>query len=213
VTGIDSDLEACRIAKEAAIADCKTDFAPGTIEREICIDDAQVDAFVCRDTARETWKDEVRMCRSAFRTCATACPPGAGSPIDLGQCCRDARAAYKVCLADCREDAQLGKDTCRNRDHECVEQCRVDREPCRDPVRDQLATDVGSCNTKRDASIQDDCLVNFPAPGPDQDACIDGYQVVAFQCRDVAREAARPGFAPCRAGFHSCASACPPSTP
>jgi hypothetical protein len=40
--------------------------------------------------------------------------------------------------------------------------------------------------------------------------CIEQAEVAAFQCRDDARNAARPGFASCRAGFKSCVQACPP---
>jgi TPP-dependent indolepyruvate ferredoxin oxidoreductase alpha subunit len=40
--------------------------------------------------------------------------------------------------------------------------------------------------------------------------CIEQVEVVAFQCRDDARDAAKPGFASCRAGFKSCVQACPP---
>jgi hypothetical protein len=37
--------------------------------------------------------------------------------------------------------------------------------------------------------------------------------VVAFQCRDAARERARPALKACRAQFRACAEACPPPNP
>ena len=43
--------------------------------------------------------------------------------------------------------------------------------------------------------------------------CIEQARVVAFQCRDQAREDAKPGFAACRAGFKTCVQACPPASP
>ena len=218
-TGIDEDLETCRVDKEAAIAKCKVDFADDPISRDICIDDEQVAAFQCRDAAREKWSDELDLCRSDFKTCVRACPAGSGPVIDRGQCRADARVAFKACIAVCREDLQVSKDACRNLDHACVEQCRLDREECRDPIRAQLQADIDSCNATRQQGIDEDCLVNYPDPGEAQDECIDGYQVIAFQCRDLARENARPGFNDCRdnpdptLGYKACVATCPPATP
>jgi hypothetical protein len=208
-TGIQADLQACEDARDAAVATCKSLYASGTPERDQCIDNAQVQAFVCRDTARELNKPELKACRQAFRACVMACPPGAGPVVSPAECQVAAKTAYKACLAECREDYQIAKDACRNRDHECVEQCRSDRHDCRAPILVELAADVAACNATRDAAIQT-CRDDNPPDSPELDACIDQAQVVAFQCRDQAREEAKPGLHGCRVDFRSCVLACPP---
>ncbi len=208
-TGLAADLQACEDARDAAVANCKALYPSGSPERDQCIDNAQVQAFVCRDAAREQNKPELKACRTAFRACVRACPAGAGPVESPAVCLRNAKDAYTACLAECREDYQIAKDACRNRDHECVEACRVQRHDCRAPIRAQLEADIAACNATRDAAIQT-CRDQNPPDSPELDACIDQAQVVAFQCRDQARENAKPGFAACRADFRACVQACPP---
>ena len=205
-SGIDADLAACRATRDAAIDNCKQLYDPGTPERDQCIDNAQVDAFSCRDQARESNRDELKACRQAFRACARACGPP-DVPVNVPQCLLDAKAAALTCKAGCIEDFQFAKDTCHNRDHDCVEACRVGRETCRDNVG--LDDAIASCNATRDAAV-DDCRQLYGAGTPERDQCIDQVQVVAFECRDQAREDARPGLRQCRDDFRSCAQACPP---
>lgn len=216
-TGYDAAIDQCNATRDAAIQSCKQIYPPGT-SRDTCIDNAQVDGFRCRDQVREDKRDPLRACRLQFRACAKACPPADPNPdpneevIDKRQCRRDAKQVFKGCLVICREDFQIAKDACRNKDHACVEQCRTDREACRAPVLAELAADIAVCNAERDQAIQS-CKSTYPTPGPAQDACIDQAQVVAFQCRDQAREDARPGLKPCRDAFRACVTACPPASP
>jgi hypothetical protein len=117
------------------------------------------------------------ICRSTFRDCVRACPPP-DDPIEIVDpiaCKADAKMVALECKAGCREQRQIQRDLCLNRDHVCVEACRAGRDACRTPIEDGL----------------------------------DAAYVAAFRCRDAAREAARPLFESCGAGFHGCAEACP----
>jgi len=194
-TGLEVAIDACNDGREVAVATCKSIYGPDTPERDQCIDNAQLDAFQCRDGAREAAKPSLVDCRKGFKACRDVCPAGAGPVVDVKQCRLDATVAYKACQAACREDFQLDKDACRNLDHDCVESCRTARELCKDPVQATLETAVAACKTTRDAVV---ALCNG------EDGCIDQAQAVAFQCRDAAREVAQPGFTACRDAFKAC---------
>src|SRR5262245_47282006 len=125
-------------------------------------------------------------------------------------CLGDARGEFNECRGQCNEDFQAAKDDCLNRDHECVEICRAEREECR------LASGIDAALAACDATLRaakERCRTNNAAGSPELDQCIDQAQVVAFQCRDAARERARPALRTCRAQFRACAQACPPPSP
>lgn len=63
-------------AKAACVTTCNGD----TTCLDGCIDQAQVNAFTCRDNCREAFRmstgpTEIEACRAAFRECVRACPP------------------------------------------------------------------------------------------------------------------------------------------
>jgi hypothetical protein len=208
-TGFDAAIQQCDDTLAAAKTTCRANNPAGSPERDMCIDQAQVVAFQCRDSAREAAKPGLKQCRRDFVTCATACPPAApDAPVDPKQCKLDAQTAYKAAKAACVEDFQVEKDACRHRDHTCVEQCRADRDSCRQPTEDQLASDVAACNSTRDTAINN-CKSLYADGTPERDQCIDNAQVTAFECRDHANENARPGFQTCRANFQTCVQSCP----
>ena len=239
-TGFDDAIDACNATLAGAKATCRQNNAAGSPGRDMCIDQAQLVAFQCRDSAREAAKPALKDCRKQFKICATGCPPApAGAPADPAQCKLDAKTTYKDAQAACREDFQVQKDVCHNRDHTCVEQCRADRETCRAPVQTQLDSDIAACNAKKcvaganagasctaasecPASIcQKPAVTNCDAlygpngsnPDPDNlDTCIDNAQAAAFECRDQANEDAHPGFENCRQTFQTCAQGCPPAS-
>jgi hypothetical protein len=131
-------------------------------------------------------------------------------PAHAGRCVRDAKIDYLECVGQCQEGYQAAKDACLNRDHRCVEACRADREDCR------LATGIyarlAACN---DQLAQDrmTCRQNHQNDPEGLDQCIDQAQLVAFQCRDQAREDLAPQLQACRDAFRACAKACPPPDP
>ncbi len=214
-SGIDAAIDACNDALEARRADCRASNPPGT-ERDGCIDRAQIDAFECRDAARELARPLVKQCRKDFRTCAKACPAPnpVGPPVDAKACIRDANAVATACKATCKEELQVAKDDCRNRDHDCMESCRADRNTCREPVRAILSADLAECAADRTTGI-DGCATQYPPPRDPPaeigfDQCVDGVQVTAFVCRDDAHEGARPGFLTCKQNFRTCVTTnCP----
>jgi hypothetical protein len=218
-TGFDGAIAACNATLATAKAQCRNDHAPGTPGRDTCIDQAQVVAFQCRDSAREAAKQPLKQCRKNFVVCAKACPPASPvAPANPQQCKQDAKTAYKTCSAECKEDFQLAKDVCRNRDHTCVEQARADRETCRQPFEDQLASDVAACNltlhgdgTAENPGAINTCKSLYGDGTPDLDQCIDNAQVAAFECRDQAHEDAHPGFEGCRQDFRTHVEACGPA--
>ncbi len=212
-TGIDDAIAACNATLEGARQTCRDSYPAGSPERDACVDQAQVVAFQCRDSAREAAKPAIKACRAGFRTCARACAPNQPpNPIGRKQCLAGAVADYKSCQADCREDFQVAKDACKNRDHACAEGCRADRAECRRPTLEQLQTAIDDCNATRDAAIAN-CRSLYGEGTPERDQCIDNAQVAAFECRDQANEDARPGLKACRHQFRQCVEACPPPAP
>jgi hypothetical protein len=125
--------------------------------------------------------------------------------------CRDeAVQDRKDCRMGCREDFQVAKDACLNRDHACVEVCRAQRSECHDATGIDAA--LRACDDTLETSRQS-CRSSTDPDTPERDQCIDQAQVVAFQCRDNAREQAHPGLEQCRANFRDCARACPAAGP
>jgi hypothetical protein len=210
-SGLDAAIDACNDALEARRAQC-----PSGEGRDKCIDEAQIDAFECRDAARELARPLIKQCRKDFRNCAKACPPAnpADPPANPKGCMLDANTVAKACNVTCKEEFQIAKDDCRNRDHGCMEQCRADRTICRQPVRVLLDAALATCASNRQDGV-DGCTTQFPPPRDlvaetSFDQCVDGVQVLAFVCRDDAHEAARPGFLTCKQNFRTCVNTnCP----
>jgi hypothetical protein len=218
-TGIDAAIEQCNDDLEDAKDICRAHDPAGSEARDMCIDQAQVVAFQCRDQARENAKPALKQCRKDFQACATACPPASPqAPADPAQCRVDAKNAYIAAKAQCVEDFQVGKDACRHRDHACVEQCRADRDVCfynpNPPppgAKDQLEADIAACDATRDTAKANCHQLYDPPNGTatQLDDCIDQAQVAAFECRDQARENDNPAIRNCQQQFQSCAQACP----
>jgi len=125
-------------------------------------------------------------------------------------CIPDAKVELKDCKTSCSEDYQVAKDDCLNRDHACMEVCRAEREECR------LATGIDADFARCRADLQQAkqrCRAMHPAGSTELGQCIDQAQVVAFQCRDAARERAKRALKVCRRTFRGCAMACPPADP
>jgi hypothetical protein len=200
-TGFADAIRACNATAQVAIGNCKQAFPPDSDALEQCIDNALTDAFVCRQGVRKADKPALAACRTGFKSCVGVCPPGSGPVDDPKQCRIDAKSAYTACGSACLEDFQVSKDACRNKDHACVETCRSNRTACDDPVQATLDATVAQCKATLQAA---------KAACNGDPTCIEQVEVVAFQCRDDARDAAKPGFALCRAGFKSCVQACPP---
>ena len=206
-TSLDEDLATCRNTLRDAKDAC---HAGDPAQLDSCIDGAQVQAFLCRRTARKTARPAITACRTGFRACAKACPITGTEVIDKLACKLDAKTPTSSCKADCREEFQTQKDLCLDRDHACVEGCRAGRDGCREPVENDLDAAIAGCNATKTAAVNQ-CKADHPDGSQEQADCITDALVVAFQCRDQAREDAKPSFEACRAGFQACAEACPAS--
>jgi hypothetical protein len=88
-TCIGNPLNALDICKDVCMAEldadrqqCRLNFAAGTAALDTCIDQAQIDAFVCRDDCRESVHitSVLKQCRKAERACIKACPPAVTQP-------------------------------------------------------------------------------------------------------------------------------------
>lgn len=71
---LDAAIAACNATRASAIQNCENLYPPGT-DRDTCVMNAQIDAFQCRDQARENAAPGFESCRTGFQACATACPP------------------------------------------------------------------------------------------------------------------------------------------
>jgi hypothetical protein len=76
------DLASCKAVcltnLTAAKAACSSITDP--VQRDFCIDGAQLAAFGCRDTCREDVASSLKACRIGFRACIKACPPPPVAP-------------------------------------------------------------------------------------------------------------------------------------
>jgi hypothetical protein len=127
-----------------------------------------------------------------------------------GPCVRDATHNKLDCFTGCKDDFQVAVDACIMRDHSCVDACRSGRNACR--VATGFDAHIAQCNADLGVA-RANCRAHFADGSPELDQCIDAAQVVAFQCRDHARELAKPALRACRRAFLACARACPPGTP
>ena len=82
-------IESVRASLESCIDGCRADLAQdkidcgapcdGDLVCDACVDQAQVDAFICRDNCREAFnhdpvkQEELALCKTTFRACIRAC--------------------------------------------------------------------------------------------------------------------------------------------
>ncbi len=208
-TGVGVELVACDLSLAAEKARCRNTFPPGSIRRERCISQAQVEHFRCRRTVRQSFRRALRECRDAFTQCAAACGPGA-PPGGAGTCRADTKAALEEDLASCKLPFQVTASACFNRDVSCVQDCADARAACSAPTQATLVTALAACTAAQAAAVAA-CVAANPGGGSALEQCITTAQADAFDCREAALKAAAPGFAACAAPYVSCVRACPPA--
>ena len=127
------------------------------------------------------------------------------------QCVIDATKEKKTCQQLCRDDFLASVDSCRGVDHDCADAAREARHACVSDVLTQLnqcfTTD---CTTFVQLIAQ--CRADHPVGTPERDACVDGQQLLLFQCRDACRESVHvwAGLKTCRQEFRQDIKDCPP---
>jgi hypothetical protein len=124
------------------------------------------------------------------------------------KCVQDAKDERNLCITKCQEEFRVDKDACRNVDHDCADACRAGFETCVEPFLTILADDKAACQTTLDTA-KVTCRNLYGAGTPERDTCIDQAQLVAFACRDLARENVASGLRACRDAFRTCIKACP----
>ena len=87
-TGFDDMIKACNATRDQAIQNCKQAYPNDPGSRDTCIDDAQVNEFVCRLGVRKSTKSALNACRKGFKSCVVACPAGVGTG-EVPSCCRN----------------------------------------------------------------------------------------------------------------------------
>ena len=89
VTTVDGQLSAaitaCDATRAQEVAQCKVLYPAGSSALAQCIENAQAQAFLCRDAAREQAQPQFHACEQSFMSCAQACPPSSpsGAFLDL----------------------------------------------------------------------------------------------------------------------------------
>jgi hypothetical protein len=72
---LDATIAACNAQRDSDVQNCKNLYPEGDPNRDVCIGQAQVTGFQCRDQAREDARSGFQGCADNFQTCAQACPP------------------------------------------------------------------------------------------------------------------------------------------
>jgi hypothetical protein len=132
------------------------------------------------------------------------------------QCIADARTERKTCTQVCSDNFLASVDTCRGLNHDCADTARTAREACVSDILKALSQCIqDTCGGFKDVIAQ--CRKDFPAGSSERDKCVDGQQLLLFQCRDQCRESVQlfQSLKTCRDEFKADIAACaiPAPTP
>jgi hypothetical protein len=209
-TTLGQDLAVCEVQRDAAKARCRIDHALEPRRLVVCLKGAEIGGFRCKREARRAHRDELRACRSAFRSCAGACGPG--GPAGGAQACRaDGKAALLDAFDECRLAYRVTASACIDRDLACLQVCGDELETCNAPTRAAVDAAIDVCVAARKDAVAA-CAAANPDGGPALESCIQSAAATAFTCREAAIKTSLPGFAACTGTFASCARACPPAS-
>jgi hypothetical protein len=125
-------------------------------------------------------------------------------------CLSSARAERKECTTSASGVFLDTVTGCIERDHQCVNACRTERQDCRDAT--SLGSDLARCDLERDAATLQ-CRTSFPLQPRRLAICVGRARVAGFRCRRTAFSALRTELKDCRSTFSACADACGPGGP
>jgi hypothetical protein len=123
---------------------------------------------------------------------------------------QSARAEYVDCASSATGAFQDALDGCLERDRECVDACRFERQECRDGTG--AGVEVLECQAEL-ARKKEECRNRFPLGSRRRELCIDRAQVAAFRCRRGVRRSFRRARRECGSAFRQCTDACGPGGP
>lgn len=126
------------------------------------------------------------------------------------QCVIDAKQEGQTCRQLCKDDFLASIDSCRGVDHDCADTARTARQQCVTDVLTQLSQCVtDTCGIFVQGIA--DCRAAHAVGTPERDACVDGQQLLLFQCRDNCRESVKvwASLKTCRQEFKTDIKACP----
>ncbi len=77
IAELETCKDTCHAEREQAVQDCRNQHGSDPASLDNCIDQAQVNAFMCRDQCREQTQLRASLiqCRRQLRSCIQACPP------------------------------------------------------------------------------------------------------------------------------------------
>lgn len=132
------------------------------------------------------------------------------------QCVIDAKQERKTCSQVCNDTFFASIDSCRGVNHDCADSARESRQQCVNDVLTELKQCFdSSCNVFVEGIAN--CRATTQAGTPERDACVDGQQLLLFQCRDTCRESVQvfASLKTCRQEFKADLQACktPPPAP
>jgi hypothetical protein len=206
-TSLGQNLVACQIEQAAAQDRCRQSFPLGSKRRAAYLFQAEVEGSRCNRRALFRVHIELKQCRTGFRQCVQACPPGE-PPGGVGPCRSEGRSAFKSALAECKLEYQVTASACINRDLGCVQSCGDGREACNAPTNATLSAAIAACNAQAAAAISA-CNAANPNGGAALQQCIETAQANSSACRDAALQAAAPALASCAEQYVACVRACP----
>lgn len=125
-------------------------------------------------------------------------------------CIAAARSAYKECVSSAGGAFTDALDGCLERDHECVEACRSQRQDCRDGTG--IGAELVACDAEL-AATKAKCRNQFPLLSKRRQACLYRAEVSASRCRTRVRRRFRRALRDCRAAFTQCTGTCGPGGP
>jgi hypothetical protein len=76
LSAVGSGIAACEADRRAAAASCRAANPVGTPLLDQCLEDADTDAFVCRNAAKQAQAPALAACVQEYVGCVRACPPG-----------------------------------------------------------------------------------------------------------------------------------------
>src|SRR5262249_35590145 len=179
-TRLGAGIARCLAEEEANKEECRRRFPIGSRLREVCIDKAEIQGFLCRNHVRRNFAHELRACQQAYKQCTGVCLPGA-PPEGIQACKEEGRAALQSAVHRCRLAFQTTAAACFDKDVSCLQSCMDARDVCGAPTQAALAAAIATCLSQEAAALVS-CQMANPGGGSALDQCNMNVRASAFTC-------------------------------